>query len=143
MADTGARDIEVGGVRINIEYRQFGGDRGPSLRVYGDADGQSVQLLRFDCFENDPHYHYDPEGRDDHRKLSPEEVPDPVAWTLAQLSGNLVSMIRTAGYEEIADRVDGDAVTAAIPQIESAIREITRWRGYLRQRVISVVRLAG
>ena len=126
MAETGARDIEVGGLRINVEYRHLGGDRRPAVRVYGDVDGRPVQLLRFDCFENDPHYHYAPDGRDDHRKLNPDEVPDPVAWTLAQLSGNLVSMIRTAGYDQVADRVDGDAVTAAIPRVEAAIQELSR-----------------
>ncbi len=127
MAETGSRDVEVGGVRINVEYRRFGGDRGPAVRVYGDLDGRPVQLLRFDCFENDPHYHYAPDVLTDvHRKLNPQEVPDPVAWTLAQLSGNLVSMIRTAGYDAVADRVDQDAVTNAIPRIEAAIREVSR-----------------
>lgn len=123
MANSAAREIEAGGVRIQVEYRGIGGDRGPAVRVYGDVDGRPVQVLRFDCFENDPHYHYDPEGRDDHRKLGRQEVPDPVAWTLAQLSGNLVSMIRTAGYDALADRVDGEAVAGAIPRIEAAIRE--------------------
>jgi hypothetical protein len=126
MAETGARDIEAGGVRFSVEYRRFGGDRGPAVRVYGNVDGRPVQLLRFDCFENDPHYHYAPDGHDDHRKLSRDEVPDPVAWTLAQLSGNLVSMIRTAGYDELADRVDSDAVAAAIPRVEAAIRDLSR-----------------
>lgn len=125
MAETGSRDLDVGGVRVNVEYRRFGGDRGPAVRVYGDVDGRPVQLLRFDCFENDPHYHYDPEGHDDHRKLSPQDVPDAVAWTLAQLSGNLVSMIRTAGYDAVADRVDQDAVADAIPRIEAALREVS------------------
>ena len=125
MAQNQARSFAVGGVRINVDYRQGGSDRGPSVRVYADVEGRPVQLLRFDCFDNDPHYHYDPEGRDDHRKLSPQEVPDPVAWTLAELSGNLVSMIRTAGYDGVADRVDADAVSAAVPQVAAAIREVT------------------
>jgi hypothetical protein len=126
MAQPTSRDIEAGGVRLNVEYRTFGGDRGPAVRVYAEIDGRPVQLLRFDCFDNDPHYHYDPDGRDDHRKLHRQEVPDPVAWTLAQLSGNVVSMIRTAGYDAVADRVDPDAVTEAIPQVEAAIRDLTR-----------------
>src|SRR5918998_5013787 len=110
MAEEGTREFTVGGVRIDVAYRRFGGDQGPSVMVFGDVDGRPVQLLRFDCFDNDPHYHYDPEGQDDHRKLNRQEVPDPVAWTLAQLSGNLVSMIRTAGYDTLAAQVDGDAV---------------------------------
>jgi hypothetical protein len=126
MPEPAERIIETGGVRFNIDYRRFGGDRGPSVRVYADVDGHPAQLLRFDCFENDPHYHYNPEGHDDHRKLDRQEVPDPVAWTLAQLAGNLASMIRTAGYEQVANRVDPDAVADAIPQVEAAIREVTR-----------------
>ena len=126
MAEQGLT-IGVSGLRFNVRYANTRtGDRGPSLRVYGDVEGKPVQLLRFDCFENDPHYHYAPDGRDDHRKLSRDEVPDPVAWTLAQLSGNLVSMIRTAGFDELADRVDGDAVAAAIPRIEATIRELSQ-----------------
>jgi hypothetical protein len=126
MAESAVRQIDAGGVRILVDYRRFGGDRGPSVRVYGDVEGRSVQLLRFDCFENDPHYHYDPEGHDDHRKLNPQEVPDPIAWTLAQLAGNLASMIRTAGYDPVADRVDADAVADAIPQVEAAIEAVTQ-----------------
>ncbi len=126
MAQNGAREFEVGGVRIHVEYRRFSGDQGPSVKVMGSMEGRLVQLLRFDCFDSDPHYHYDPDGRDDHRKLNPQEVPDPVAWTLAQLSGNLASMVRTAGYDGIADRVDADAVSAAIPQVEAAIQETAR-----------------
>src|SRR5919199_454977 len=125
MSEATAREIAAGGGGIQVEYRHFGGDRGPAVRVYADVEGRPVQLLRFDCFENDPHYHYDPEGRDDHRKLDRQEVPDPVAWTLAQLAGNLVSMIRTAGYDAVADQVDQDAVAESVPQVETAIRELS------------------
>jgi hypothetical protein len=123
MAEPPVSEIAAGGVRFLVDYRRFGGDRGPSVRVYADVEGRPVQLLRFDCFDKDPHYHYDPEGQDDHRKLDPIEVPDPVAWTLAQLAGNLASMIRTAGYDQVADQVDGDAVEEAVSEIEAAIRQ--------------------
>jgi len=130
MAETGSRDIEVGGVRISVEYRRFGSDGGPVVHVYGDVDGRPVELLRFDCYENDPHYHYAPEViTDEHLKMHRHEVPDPVAWTLAQLSENLVSMIRTAGYEAVADRVDPEAVAGAIPRVEAALREVSRSAG--------------
>jgi hypothetical protein len=126
MSEMTAREINAGGVSLKIDYRQFGGDRGPSVRVYADVDGRPTQLLRFDCFEGDPHYHYAPEGEDDLRKLDPEEVPDPVAWTLAQLAGNLVSMIRTAGHDSVAERVDQEAVAEAIPRVEAAIEEVSQ-----------------
>ena len=33
-------------------------DRGVSLHVYGEQDGEWREFLRFDCFAEDPHYHY-------------------------------------------------------------------------------------
>jgi hypothetical protein len=123
MPESPVHEIAAGGVRFLVDYRRSGGDQGPSVRAYADVEGRPVQLLRFDCFDQDPHYHYDPEGQDDHRKLDPQEVPDPVAWTLAQLAGNLVSMVRTAGYDQVAEQIDAEAVEEAISQIESAIRE--------------------
>lgn len=97
------------------------------MHVYGDVHRRPVELLRFDCYENDPHYHSAPKViTDDHRKLNSQEVPDPVAWTLAQLSQNLVSMIRTAGYEAVAGRVDPEAVASALPRVEAALHEVSR-----------------
>ena len=57
--------FDVGGVELHVDKRNFGSDGGPSVRVYGEVDGENVQLLRFDCFRKDPHYHYDPSGKND------------------------------------------------------------------------------
>jgi hypothetical protein len=63
MAEQGLT-IGVGELRFNVRYSNVRtGDRGPSLRIYGDVEGKPVQLLRFDCFEDQPHFHYDPEGK--------------------------------------------------------------------------------
>jgi hypothetical protein len=56
MSDTPSERFDAGGVVFDVEYRVFGGDRGPAVRVFGEVDGRNVQLLRFDCFEKDPHY---------------------------------------------------------------------------------------
>jgi len=42
--------IEAGGLTFQIENRTLGKDGGPALLVFGDVDGQRVQILRFDCF---------------------------------------------------------------------------------------------
>jgi hypothetical protein len=114
--------IEAGGLRLVVEYRRFGGDRGPAIRVFGEVDGKPVQALRFDCFENDPHYHYDPEGRNFQLHLNPETVPDPLAWSLGELGLNLRSMLRAAGCQELAQRVDPSAVAEALPRVKAALR---------------------
>ena len=56
------QELSIGGLTFVVEYRDFEGDRGPAVRVFGEVDGQRRQLLRFDCFDTDPHYHYDLEG---------------------------------------------------------------------------------
>lgn len=114
--------IHAGGVEFHVDNRDIGEDGGPSVRVYGETDGENVQLLRFDCFRKNPHYHYDPSGKNDHRNLDKAEVPDSVAWTLEQLKENLAEMIHTAGYANIAEQVDQAAVVRVLPEIESILR---------------------
>ena len=114
--------FDVGGVELHVDQRNFGSDGGPSVRVYGEADGENIQLLRFDCFRKDPHYHYDPSGKNDQRSLDKASVPDSVAWTIEQLGHNLVEMIHTAGYASVAEQVDQAAVAQALPEVESLMR---------------------
>ena len=114
--------FQVGGVELHVDNRSLGDDGGPSVRVYGDVDGKAVQLLRFDCFRKDPHYHYDPSGRNDQRHLDQATVPDSIGWTIEQLSNNLAEMIRTASYGGVAARVDQAAVGAVLPEVESIMR---------------------
>ncbi len=112
----------VGGVELRVDNRSLGEDGGPTVRVFGKADGENIQLLRFDCFRKNPHYHYDPSGKNDHRNLDKESVPDSVAWTIEQLGQNLVEMINTAGYASVADQVDQAAVKEVLPKVESLMR---------------------
>ena len=114
--------FDVGGVELCVDQRNFGADGGPSVRVYGEADGENIQLLRFDCFRKDPHYHYDPSGKNDQRHLDKASVPDSVAWTIEQLGQNLVEMIHTAGYDSVAETVDQAAVAKVLPEVESLMR---------------------
>ena len=117
--------FDVGGVELHVDQRNFGSDGGPSVRVYGEADGENIQMLRFDCFRKDPHYHYDPSGKNDQRSLNKTSVPDSVAWTIEQLGHNLVEMIHTAGYASVAERVDQAEVAQVLPEVESLMRDET------------------
>ena len=114
--------FQVGGVELHVDNRDIGADGGPSVRVYGEANGENMQLLRFDCFRKDPHYHYDPSGKNDQRSLDKESVPDSVAWTIEQLGQNLVEMIHKAGYASVAEQVDQTAVTQVLSEVESLMR---------------------
>ena len=87
MAEHGLT-IGVSGLRFNVRYANVStGDRGPSLRIYGDVEGKPVQLLRFDCFEKQPHFHYDPEGKNNQLRMDKANVSDPIAWSMDYLRG--------------------------------------------------------
>ena len=114
--------FQVGGVELHVDNRSITDDGGPAVRVYGDVDGKAVQLLRFDCFRKDPHYHYDPSGRNDQHHLDTATVPDSIGWTMEQLGNNLAEMIRTASYDGVAAGVDQAAVKAVLSEVESIMR---------------------
>ncbi len=115
--------LEASGLCFEVEYRNTRTDRGPSLQVLGDVDGKRVQLLRFDCFENEPHFHYDPQGKNNRIFLNKTRVSDPIAWSMDYLRGNFASLIRIAGYSGLADRLDEAALTATLPGVEKALRD--------------------
>jgi len=115
--------MEASGLRFAVDYRSTRTDRGPSLQVLGDVDGKSVQLLRFDCFENEPHFHYDPDGKNNRIFLNKARATDPIAWSVDYLRGNFASLVRIAGYGPLADRLNEEALTAALPGVEKALRD--------------------
>jgi hypothetical protein len=115
--------LEASGLRFAVDYRTTAHDRGPSLRVLGDVDGKEVQLLRFDCFEGEPHFHYDPEGKNNRIFLNKARVTDPIAWTIEYLEGNFASLVRIAGYSRLADTLNEGALNAALPGVEKALRD--------------------
>jgi len=114
-------NIHAGGLNFRLEYRYFGGDRGPAIRVTAPVEESEVELLRFDCFEKDPHYHYDPYGKNDHRSLDKTEIPDPLSWSLDKIENEVADMVRTAGYPEVADKVNMQEVSDVVPQLRTTL----------------------
>ena len=116
------KSFQVGGVELRVDNRTLGEDGGPAVRVFGDVNRKAVQLLRFDCFRTNPHYHYDPSGKNDMHSLDKSTAPDSIGWTIEKLGNSLAEMIRTAGYDEVADKVDQAAVAVVLPEVESIMR---------------------
>ena len=82
-------------LRLTVEHRQLESAGGPTLRVcQRDTDRE---LLRFDCFAREPHYHLDPAGRDDIVSLDP--LADNMAWTIGELRRDLVVYLEKAGFD--------------------------------------------
>ena len=111
-------DTYHGAVASGISFDDFGA----TLHVCGSADG--LEYLRFDCFENEPHYHYiEPEaGANTVVRIDELAVGDPIEFSLACVEQHLPDMLRNCGVSELAAEVAGrlDEVRAAV----SVVREL-------------------
>ena len=112
--------IEVGAIRFGLEYRHVGSDRGQAIHVLGDVAGQEVELLAFDCFVNEPHYHYGPRNKNERIYWDKTMVPDPLRWTLDQFKGGKLPMlIQRAGYPGIVAELDEGLIQSKLPEVEA------------------------
>jgi hypothetical protein len=83
-------------------------DYGATLHVCGTEDG--LEHLRFDCFENEPHYHYidNKNGANTVVRIDELAVGDPIEFSLACVEHHLPDMLRNCGVGELADVVASD-----------------------------------
>ena len=125
--------IEAGNIRFGLEMRrQASGDGGLAIHVLSDLAGntgrvftEETELLAFDCFRDDPHYHYGPRNKNHRIFWDKTLVPDPLGWCLDQFkTGKLKAMLERAGYPGVAADLDEDLLASVIPQVESRGREM-------------------
>ena len=104
-----------GGVKSAIPFDDFGA----TLHVCGTDDG--LEYLRFDCFENEPHYHYiEPAaGANTVVRIDELAVGDPIDFSLAAVEHRLPDMLRNCGVAGLADEVAGLA-----DQVNNAVAEV-------------------
>jgi hypothetical protein len=139
----------AGPVQLGVEYRllneeiiaeeygddareRFGNAPPPELPAQIDEDGVSVhvfdretsrEFLRFDCFEDYPHYHYiDPEtGRQTVHAFDVAAHGPMHEWVIQCLSHRLPEMLAEAGASELARQIDPRALERALPEVALAI----------------------
>ncbi len=125
--------IEAGNIRFGLEMRrQASGDGGLAIHVLSDLAGntgrvftEETELLAFDCFRDEPHYHYGPRNKNHRIFWDKTLVPDPLGWCLDQFkTGKLKAMLERAGYPGVAADLDEDLLSSVIPQVESRGREM-------------------
>ena len=114
------QDTFQGAIAADIPFDDFGA----TLHVCGTADG--LEYLRFDCFENEPHYHYIEQATGGNTVVRIDElaVGDPIEFSLACVEHHLPEMLRNCGVAGLADAVAGqpDTVTAAVAEVRELMR---------------------
>jgi hypothetical protein len=114
-------DTFHGVVDANIPFDDFGA----TLHVCGTADG--LEYLRFDCFENEPHYHYIDQAAGANTVVRIDElaVGDPIEFSLACVEHHLPDMLRNCGVGDLADTVarQPDEVSDAVAEVRGLMRK--------------------
>jgi hypothetical protein len=97
---------------------------GLALHVFGTVDG--LEYLRFDCFDDAPHYHYltPAEPRNVVEEYDAAANGPIVPWALRAIRERLPSMLERAGAPALAARVEPDAVAAAMGDVEAEVRRM-------------------
>lgn len=112
--------LSAGCLSIGVETRLLPGRekefKGPSIHIL-DVD-TGLEHLRFDVFDGLPHYHYiEPGVVDNVVAFDHAAHGDMWTWTIECLRSRIPDMLRQAGNDALADRVDVEAVRALIPEI--------------------------
>jgi hypothetical protein len=117
--------IEQAGMRMTIAHRKGlgGSDEGLTFDITtAGSEDEGRRILRFDCFYKNPHYHVGASGGENAAyKMKDEGVEDSVRWTLEQLKTRFPAMVKQAGYEEIAGKIDQQAIAERLTQLEPEI----------------------
>ena len=99
-------------------------DRGVSLHVFGEPSpgAERIEFLRFDCFDEDPHYHYVSYAQQTNEMvhLEPAAMGDPLEWAMDRIRTRLAQMLARAGNEGLASRVVSREIEAVLPKVAEA-----------------------
>ena len=140
--------IDAGAVKFGVEYRVLGPDEiakfaptmppgatsdappraalpddaGVSIHVFDNTGDQPVERLRFDCFNDEPHYHYlaPADTFNEYWDLDPTVTGEPIPWALRCIESRLPEMLSHARAVELAGKVDMAAIAAALPAVAKA-----------------------
>jgi hypothetical protein len=145
--------IEAGAVTIGVEYRildeatilEFYGpdarakfdhvvpagmdaaavqEDGLALHVFATDDGH--EHLRFDCFDDAPHYHYltPSEPRNVVEEYDSAANGPIIDWALRAIRDRLPAMLERAGAPDLAARVEPAVVAAVMGDVEAEVRRM-------------------
>ena len=113
-------------VALRVEFRRLGSSGGTTLRIGPIGEGlEALEWLRFDCFDENPHWHLAPCERDEIHPLI--EAEDSVSAVFEMLDRDLPKLLERAGAPAsvvacVAQHVDDDGRQAFFRDAERAMR---------------------
>jgi hypothetical protein len=119
-------EVDLGGLRFSATFRA---PAGATLRVSRLLTGRWLELLRFDDFVEQAHYHVPAAGD----ATMVDAGTDGVAldFYLDQIGDHLAELLARGGFEEVVPTIDVEAVTKNIDQVRQAMIDVVP-DGYTR-----------
>ena len=121
-----ATDWDCGGLHFSVSFRA---PAGATLRVFGELDGSRAELLRFDDFVDQPHYHAPASA--DAVMFDRDALGAPLDWFVAQLRDHLPELMTEAGLAEVLRGIDVGAVAVGADRVREAMIDCVP-EGYVR-----------
>jgi len=130
MIERNAEWFDAGPVSFAVEVRVLAGmdeaagagAGGGTIHVF--SPDHEVEWVRFDCFDDEPHYHYlDQRAKTNTVWTFDDAVNGPMApWAVSALRRNLPAILRCAGADGLAEAVERSGVDPAVlDRVEEAL----------------------
>ena len=119
-------EVDLGGLRFSATFRA---PAGATLRVSGLLDGRWVELLRFDDFVEQPHYHVPAAGDATMVDVNTDGVA--LEFYLDQIGGHLGELLTRGGYEEVLPTIDLEVIRTNVDRVRRAMTDVVP-AGYTR-----------
>ena len=111
-------EVPCGPLVFRIRRREVGDDGGISIELCGPRDGQEAELLRFDLFRNDPHYHVPAGPAQPTGHIDPSS--DSLSYALDRVANELPAMLRQSDALEHAKSVEALVMAPVVAQLREA-----------------------
>ena len=136
-----AIEFGAGDLNFRVLQRSVDEDGGVSIEVCAPIEGAETQLIRFDLFRGDPHYHV-PSSEPKPIRLegkSPEEAMD---FALGCIRERLPELLREAGYPQFEGATSPDQRTEAAQRVAEASQQAPEPTDFQRIELTPEVRRA-
>jgi len=111
-------EVACGALRFRLRRREVGTDGGLSLELHGTSDGEEEEILRYDLFREDPHFHIPAGTAKPTGHLDPQS--DVLSHALGRIRDEFPALLQEAGASRYLTSIEEVALAPLIEQLQAA-----------------------
>lgn len=111
-------EVRCGPLCFRLRRREVGADGGLSLELHGTRKGEEDELLRFDLFRDDPHFHIPAGTAKPTGRIDPQS--DALAYALGRIRNEFPAMLHEAGASEHLAAIEALVLDPIIEELQAA-----------------------